>query len=64
MAHLFSGIGIRNHPKTSFGLKKALFASGRRQVKAALASTKADLPFLTEPKSSHFQPQSKFWDDF
>jgi hypothetical protein len=42
----------------------ALFASGRRQVKAALATAKADLPSLTVTKSSHFQPQSRFWDDF
>jgi hypothetical protein len=57
-------VNVRSHPKTSFGLKKALFASGLRQVKAALASAKADLPSLPVTKSSHFQSQSRFWDDF
>ncbi len=55
---------LRSHPKTSFALKMALFASGQRQTKATLASAKADLSSLPETKSSHFQPQSRFWDDF
>ena len=54
----------RSYPETSFGLKMVLFTSGRRQTKAALALAKADLSSLPEPKSSHFQPQSRFWDDF
>jgi hypothetical protein len=34
--------------KIHFGGQANLFDSGRRQAKAALASTKADLPFLPD----------------
>ena len=37
-----------------------LFVSGRRQTKAALASTKADLPFLPETKDVSFSTSKQF----
>ena len=42
---------LRVSLKIHFGGQANLFDSGRRQAKAALASTKADLPFLPEYKN-------------
>ncbi|MHC4638697.1 MAG: hypothetical protein ACYTBV_14545 [Planctomycetota bacterium] len=42
---------LREPLKIHFGGQANLFDSGRRQAKAALASTKADLPFLPEVKN-------------
>ena len=42
---------LRAPLKIHFGGQANLFDSGRRQAKAALASTKADLPSLPEYKN-------------
>lgn len=44
-------IGLRAPLKIHFGGQANLFDSGRRQEKAALASTKADFPSLPEYKN-------------
>jgi hypothetical protein len=44
-------IDFRAPPRIHFGVPANLFDSGRRQEKAALASTKADSPSLPENKN-------------
>jgi hypothetical protein len=45
--------------KIHFGGQANLFDSGRRQVKATLASTKAHLPSLPEIKNLHLAAQKQ-----
>jgi len=50
---------LRAPLKIHFGGQANLFDSGRRQAKAALASTKADLPSLPECKNLLLAPQKQ-----
>jgi hypothetical protein len=47
---IFCSTNLRKPIKIHFGGQANLFDSDRRQAKAALASTKADLPWLPEVK--------------
>jgi hypothetical protein len=50
---------LRAPLKIHFGGQANLFDSGQRQAKAALASTKADLPSLPECKNLHLAAQKQ-----
>jgi hypothetical protein len=52
-------IKLRAPLKIHFGGQANLFDSGQRQAKAALASTKADLPSLPECKNLHLAAQKQ-----